>query len=52
MEFTIDILTGMGPLLGWGLGLCTYRTPLESALVDPREEEMERMRLALRLGPR
>jgi hypothetical protein len=32
VEFTIDIFTGMGPLLGWALGLCTYRTPLEPAL--------------------
>jgi hypothetical protein len=34
VEFTIDIFTGMGSLLGWALGLCTYRTPLEPALAD------------------
>jgi hypothetical protein len=32
VEFTIDIFTGMDPLLVWALGLCTYHTPLEPAL--------------------
>jgi hypothetical protein len=35
VEFTINIFTGMGPLWVWALGLCTYRTPLESALISP-----------------
>jgi hypothetical protein len=43
-KFTLDIFTGVGPLSGWALGLCTYGTPLEPALflstadVDPCEE--------------
>jgi hypothetical protein len=35
VKFTVDIFTGMGPLLVWALGLCTYRTPLEPALARP-----------------